>query len=470
MAAKIHPITIPKWGMEMTEGTLARWCKPEGSAIAKGDDLVEIETDKIVNVVEAPFSGILRRQMAKEAETHPVGRLIAIIADEGASDADIDAFVASYGGGAAEPAAKAASAPATAKAAPAPEPVAAAAKTGLSGDEIKRQIDALPHGISPVAARVAERQGIDLSGITGTGRLGRVSLADVEARAGRALSQPRVNASPVARRLARERGIDMTLVRGSGKNGRIFKRDIEGFVQGFVAAEAGPATYRSEALTPMRRTIARRLVESKSTVPHFYLTIEVNCSALLSVRKSVNERLKSGIKVSVNDLLIRATGLALRDVPAANAQFGGDEIRYFNQADVSVAVAIDGGLVTPVIRAADRKPVTRIAEEMQTLAARARAGRLTSDDITGGTIGLSNLGMYGIRQFDAVINPPQGSILAFGVIEERPANVDGQLALAPLMSVTMSCDHRVIDGAVGAEFLKAFRLLVENPVSLVMVE
>lgn len=458
MSKSIFPVVMPKLGMEMTEGQIAQWHFAEGDELTLGADLAEIETDKLSMAYEVEFEGRLKHVMAEEGVVYPVGELLAVIAAEGVSDAEIEAFVASYKAGNAE----ASTAP--------DEEVQAAAEAESAGAGTVEPRD--EQDVSPIAARLAAARGISLAGIEGTGRLGRISLADVERSVGEAVGRNTnaSNASPAARRCARHKGIDLSQVTGTGPKGRILKSDVEAAAKPSPAVEpaiVGPASYRSEPVSLMRKTIARRLVQSKTEAPHHYLRVELHMAQLMALRKGMNARLSGG-KISVNDLLVKAVGLALNDVPEANVQYTDDELRYFEQADVGVAVAIDGGLVTPIVRGACQKPVVAISREVAKLAASARSGGLRPSDIEGGTITITNLGMYGIQSFDAVVNPPQGAIVAVGAVETRPANVDGQLSLAPMMSVTMSCDHRAIDGAVGARYLAAFKALIENPVSLVM--
>lgn len=458
MSKSIFPVVMPKLGMEMTEGQIAQWHFAEGDAVTLGAELAEIETDKLSMAYEVEFEGRLKNVLAEEGVIYPVGELLAVIAAEGVSDKDIEAFVASYQG--AEPSQTEAE---TATGAPA-EP----ADEAEPASDDKQDVSTLD--VSPIAARLAAEKGVSLTGIVGTGRLGRISLADVERSAGQAVGRKTntLNASPAARRNARRRGIEISRVTGTGPKGRILKSDVEAAAVPSAKPEAiGPAAYRTEPASPMRKVIARRLVQSKTEAPHHYLRVELRMAQLMALRKGMNQRL-SDAKISVNDLLVKAVGLALSDVPEANVQYADDEMRYFDQADVGVAVAIDGGLVTPIVRGACRKSVVQISREVADLAAKARSGGLQLSDIDGGTITITNLGMYGIQGFDAVVNPPQGAIVAVGAVETRPANVDGQLALAPMMNVTLSCDHRAIDGAVGARYLAALKALVENPVSLVM--
>ena len=456
MSKSIFPVVMPKLGMEMTEGQIAQWHFAEGDELTLGADLAEIETDKLSMAYEVEFEGRLKNVIAEEGVVYPVGELLAVIAAEGVSDAEIEAFVAAYKSGSAQ----APDSPDEGEAGAVAEPADAGAVEPRAEQDV-----------SPIAARLAAAKGISLAGIEGTGRLGRISLADVERSVGEAVGRNTnaSNASPAARRCARHKGIDLSRVTGTGPKGRILKSDVEAAAALPAAAPetVGPAGYRSEPASLMRKTIARRLVQSKAEAPHHYLRVELHMAQLMALRKGMNARLSDG-KISVNDLLVRAVGLALNDVPEANVQYTNDELRYFDQADVGVAVAIEGGLVTPIVRGACKKSVVTISREVAKLAASARSGGLKPGDIEGGTITITNLGMYGIQSFDAVVNPPQGAIVAVGAVETRPANVDGQLALAPMMSVTMSCDHRAIDGAVGARYLAAFKALVENPVSLVM--
>ncbi|MEX2614709.1 MAG: pyruvate dehydrogenase complex dihydrolipoamide acetyltransferase, partial [Alphaproteobacteria bacterium] len=296
----------------------------------------------------------------------------------------------------------------------------------------------------------------------------------------------RIFASPLARRMAEQAGLELSGVTGSGPNGRIVKADVEAALAGGVASGAAApapaatptpkATAAAEGFEPdfdfqpasgMRKVIAQRLTESKQTVPHFYLTVDCQIDNLLKLRKELNSRSEE-YKLSVNDLIIKASGVALRKVPAANASWTGDGVKLYRSADISVAVAIEGGLITPVIRNAAGKGLEAISNEMKELAAKARDGKLQPEEYQGGTFSISNLGMFGIKQFDAVINPPQGAILAVGAGEQRPVVRDGALAVATVMSVTLSVDHRAVDGAVGAEFLAAFRKLIEDPMTMLL--
>jgi pyruvate dehydrogenase E2 component (dihydrolipoamide acetyltransferase) len=445
-------LKMPALSPTMEEGTLAKWLVKEGDTVASGDLLAEIETDKATMEFEAVDEGVVAKILVAEGtDGVKVGTVIAIIAEEG------------------EDAAAAGAAPAPKAEAQAATPVAAA---------------------SAASPPVAEK-GYGANPATDT-----PSATKEEVKAPAASSAPagggdRVKASPLARRIAESKGVDLSTLQGSGPNGRIVKADVEaGKAKPAAAATAAqadaapakaaeakpapapaaaPAGVPSETikLSNMRKTIARRLTESKQTVPHFYLTVDCNLDALLKLRGELNAGLEArGIKLSVNDLLVKALGVALVEVPDANVQFAGDTLVKFGRADISMAVAIPGGLITPVITDVANKPVSRIAAEAKDLATRARDGKLQPEEYQGGTASISNLGMFGIKQFDAVINPPQAMILAVGAGEPRPYVVGKELAVATVMTATGSFDHRAIDGAVGAQLMAAFKRLVEKPMGM----
>ena len=408
MSQKIFPITMPKWGIEMQQGTITEWHAAPGGALAKGAPLLDVETEKIVNSVEAPVAGTLRRIVAETGSTEAVGALIAVFADAAVSDAEIDAFIAGF-----KPADASfdhADAPA------APAETASAADAAADGEA----------RISPIARRIAERLGVDITQVKGTGRNGRVSKEDVEAYA----ASIGVQAGGIA---AAAPAVAPT-------------------------AAAGDGVVR-EKMTSMRATIARRLLESKQGIPHYRLAADVDLTALLARRAALRA---AGTEVSVNDLLVRACALTLVKHPAVNAQLQGDEVHKFPHADIAVAVATDGGLVTPIVRSADTKSAAQIGAETGDLAARARSGKLTREEITGGTFTLSNLGMFGIDRFDAIINPPQVAILAVGAGADRVIARGGSVVVAKVATLTLSCDHRVVDGAIGAQFLQALRQTIES--------
>jgi pyruvate dehydrogenase E2 component (dihydrolipoamide acetyltransferase) len=420
----------------VTEGAIQTWIASAGQTIAAGDPLAEIETEKAVVEYAAEVGGTVARLLAEPGENIAVGAPIAVILAAGESDDAVDAALAEAGVGA-EGVPAVTAAPAAPEPETAPEPAAPAAAAPAP----------TPAQTSPAAAQVVEPPSGD-----------------------------RVFASPIVRRLAKERGVDLAGVTGSGPDGRIVRRDLEGVQAGpaVAAAASGPAPRAdigaaaptAVPLTGMRRAIARRLTESKTTVPHFYVTAHCHVDALIELRRQVNATAEH--KVSLNDFVLKAVAGALRAVPASNAIWGGDVIHRFEQVDLAVAVAVEGGLLTPVLRGVDTMTLTQVAAAVGDAAERARAGKLRQDELEGGSFSVSNLGMYGVDEFSAILNPPQSGILAVGAAKERAIVVDGQLAVGNVMTVTLSADHRVIDGAVAAEWMKAFVALIENPVGILI--
>ncbi len=420
-------ILMPALSPTMEEGKLAKWLVKIGDKVKSGQIIAEIETDKATMEVESIDEGIV----------------LELLAPEGAEGVRVNAVIARLSGedGPAPKAAASAPMPASKAAAPpaVPAPAARVAKAAIVPHAEGARIAA-----SPLARRIAQTMGIDLSGIIGSGPNGRVVKKDLEKavpnNGSRALTTMPVQALAEAPRPAKtlsELGYD-------------------------------PASYELKPMDGMRRTIARRLTDSFRDVPHFPLNIDLEIDALLNFRKEINTALEAeGVKLSVNDFVIRACALALRRVPAANASFTPEGIALHRHADIAVAVAIEGGLITPIIRAAETKSVREISSEMTDLAARARARKLKPNEFQGGTFSLSNLGMMGIRSFASILNEPHGAILSVGAGEQRPVARNGALAVASVMSVTLTCDHRVVDGAIGAEFLKELRNLIEKPLGLV---
>ena len=420
-------IKMPALSPTMEEGTLAKWLVKEGDTVKSGDLLAEIETDKATMEFEAVDEGVIGKILIAEGTDNvKVGTVIATInGDDEAAPAPKAAAKAEAPKAEAAPVEAPKAAPAEARPAPTPAPVAAA----------------------PVAGE-------------------------------------RVKASPLARRIAAEKSIDLAALSGTGPNGRIIRADVEGAKGGAAPAAAvasgvaasvpapKPATvpdipHEATKLSNVRKTIARRLTESKQTVPHIYLTVDIRLDALLKLRGDLNKALEPrGVKLSVNDLIIKALAVSLIQVPKCNVMFTPDQLISFSRADISVAVSTPGGLITPIIVDAANKGVAAISTEMKDLAARARDNKLKPEEYQGGTASLSNMGMYGIKQFEAVINPPQGMIMAIGAGEKRPYVVDDALAVATIMSATGSFDHRAIDGADGAELMQAFKALVENPLGM----
>ncbi len=456
-------ILMPALSPTMEKGNLAKWLKKEGDSVKSGDILAEIETDKATMEVEAVDEGILAKIVVPEGTADvPVNDLIAVIAEEGEDPKSVSA-------------APAASAPASPE--PAPRPSEKPAETAVQATPAPAAAPAIAPSPAPAAAPKAQGE--------------------------------RIFASPLARRIAKDAGLDLGQVKGSGPHGRIIERDVRAAVETGVgkapaaaaqapaapapkpAAAAGGAlaqgmsleqvkamyaadSYEEVALDGMRKTIAKRLLESKQTIPHFYLTIDVELDSLLALRTQLNDAAtkdkdgKPAYKLSVNDFVIKGLALALQRVPHANAVWAEDRVLRFKHSDVGVAVAIEGGLFTPVIRKAEMKSLSAISAEMKDLAGRARNKRLKPEEYQGGTTAVSNLGMFGIREFAAVINPPHASILAVGAGEKRVVVKNDAPAVVQAMSVTLSCDHRVVDGALGAELLQAFKGLIENPMGMLV--
>lgn len=429
-------LKMPALSPTMEEGTLAKWLVKEGDTVAAGDLLAEIETDKATMEFEAVDEGTIAKILVAEGtDGVKVGTVIAIIAEEGEDAASVDA-------------------PKADKA----EPKAEQAKAETGAEEARKQ-EVSEEKSTPTPA--AKREEGD-----------------------------RVKASPLARRIAAEKGIDLSALGGSGPNGRIVKADVEGAKPGAAApkheAAAAPAPaaapsgeakavwfddsipHEIEKLSNIRKTIARRLTEAKQTIPHIYLTVDIRLDALLKLRGELNKGLESrGVKLSVNDLLIKALAVALEATPKCNVTFLGNEMVSYKRADISVAVSTPSGLITPIIRDAANLSLSKISTQMKELAGRAKDNKLKPEEYQGGTASISNMGMFGIKQFDAVINPPQGMILAVGAGDKRPYIVDDALGVATVMSATGSFDHRAIDGADGAQLMKLFKELVESPLGMI---
>lgn len=397
-------IFMPALSPTMETGTLTKWLVKEGDTVESGTMLAEIETDKAIMEYESIDDGVVGRIMVADGtENIAVGTLIAILLEEGEDASAMDSISSIK------------AAPAEVKTAAAVAPVVTAAPVAPKGD--------------------------------------------------------RIFSSPLARRIAAQKDINIADVPGTGPRGRVIKRDVEAYTPAAKPAAMssleGDAPFEEIKLSNMRKTIAKRLTESKQTVPHFYLGVDIELDNLLAARKELNS-LSDEYKISVNDFIIRACALALKAVPEANVQFGGDVMRHYSRSDISVAVAIPGGLITPVIRGAEQKGLRQISDEIKMLAKKAREGKLMPEEYTGGTFSISNLGMMGIKQFQAVINPPQAAILAVGSGEERVIIKDGKMTPATVMSVNLACDHRAIDGAVGAKFLGAIKTFLEHPSTMLL--
>lgn len=440
-------IKMPALSPTMEEGTLAKWLVKEGDTVKSGDIMAEIETDKATMEFEAVDEGVIAKILVSEGSDNvKVGTVIAILAEEGEDASSVQAPSKSE-------------TPAPAK--PMPTDPTDPNKTGSEAKPAERTIEqAEDHGKPADSGKPA-----------GNG--------------GRAI------ASPLARRIASQKGLDLSAVTGSGPNGRIVKADVENAQPGQAKAAAPAAStsapaetaaapaaapkpaqvpdipHEASKLSNMRKTIARRLTESKQQVPHIYLTVDIRLDALLKLRGELNAGLESrGVKLSVNDMLIKALGVSLMAVPKCNVMFTPDQLISFKRADISVAVSTPAGLITPIVSEADTRSLSSISTTMKDLATRARDNKLQPHEFQGGTASISNMGMFGIKQFEAVINPPQGMILAIGAGEKRPYIVDDQLGVATVMSATGSFDHRAIDGADGAELMKVFKELVERPLAM----
>jgi len=467
MMPDIRPFCMPKWGIEMTEGTLADWKVAEGDTFAKGQLLCLIETAKITNEVEAEYDAVLARVLVPAgAEAQPVSTLLAVTAQAGTSAEEIDAFIAAF-----RPANAPTNPNAGAREDAAPAPAPAPAPRPIQTNR----------AISPEAPKLAEASGLDIEPIEGSGRHGRITLQDVQ----QALNAParpvlvgtlalaeegKAFASPLARRIAAQHGIDLSGVKGTGPRGRISKADV-------LALVATPAPMQGAAFAPVpnppaivpfdrvRKVVAQRLTQAKQEIPHFYLRSSARLDELLALRKTAN--LVLGARASINDYLVRATAIALARHPDVNVQVHGATIHRFAHADIAMAVASPNGLVTPVVRQADRQSVAQIAQATAALIDKAKAGRLSLGDMEGGTFSISNLGMFGVEEFTAIINPPQAAILAVGAaaraVCERP---DGSAGFETRLALTLSVDHRAIDGAAAAQFLATLKGLIEAPEAL----
>jgi pyruvate dehydrogenase E2 component (dihydrolipoamide acetyltransferase) len=417
-------IKMPALSPTMTTGTLAKWLVGEGDRVNSGDVIAEIETDKATMEVESVDDGVMAKIFVDAGtENVAVGAVIAVLAEDGETASDV-------------------------------------AKAGL-------QEPSSPVPVTSVAAEAKERA--EPAPVTAA------PVKAVPAPKTKSSDKPRIFASPLARRIAADRNIALEGITGSGPYGRILRRDVESAATAPIAqttAALAGATQQGDsylvANSQMRKAIASRLQDSKQQAPHFYLTVDCVIDNLLEARKSLNAKAAEGIKISVNDMIIRAAAMALIAVPEANASWEGENTRLFRHADIAMAVAIDGGLITPIVWAAEQKGLAALSQVTADLAARARDGKLAANEYTGGSFTISNLGMFGVREFAAVINPPHGGILAVGAGEQRPIVIDGNLAVATVMSVTLSADHRAVDGAVGARWLQAFKGFVENPVTMLL--
>jgi len=437
MATKV---IMPKLSPTMEEGQISRWLKKEGDKVSMGEPLAEIDTDKATMEMQALGNGVLRKILIGEGQSAPLGQLIAVI---GEPDEDIASLLSE---------------------AP-PQPQVTEQKETDSPPPVPDVAQPQPQAKAAAAAsRAPAPRPVD------NGRQPQPAASD----------SGRMIVSPLAARMAAEAGIDLRSLQGSGPGGRIIKRDIEEALSQSQAAPAAPtyppvvestrfgaSAYRDEPASEIRKVIAKRLVTSLGPVPHFFLTTEIEMDRAAEMRRGINA-LDPDLKISINDVIIKVAATALLQHPQVNASFQEKFVRYYERADVGVAVAIEDGLITPVVRSADQKSLSQIAAEVRELAERARSRKLKPEEYTGATFSISNLGMFGIDEFTAVINPPEGAILAVGAMNAKPVVRDNEIVVRQMMRVTMSCDHRVIDGATGAKFLQTFKKILENPLYLVV--
>ena len=415
-------ILMPALSPTMEEGTLAKWLVKEGDEVRSGDLIAEIETDKATMEVEAADEGVIGKILVSEGqESIKVNQPIAVLLenDESLSDLVIENNVT---------------------------------------DEPNELIEQTKVEISDVVVPNNEPKDKSVS---------EEANSKINYNLSKSSNSSRLFATPLAKRLAKQMDIDLSLLKGSGPNGRILKFDVENFKgdKKFNTNQVSISNDTSEIVknSSMRKTIAERLVKSKNEAPHFYLSIDCNIEELLKARSSINSMSNGEYKISVNDMIIKAASSTLIKVPKANASWENENTRYFKNTDISVAVAIEGGLITPIVKNVESKGLQEISQDMKVLAQKAKEGKLMPEEYVGGSFSISNLGMYGIKEFSAVINPPQGCILAVGAGEQRAIVINNQISIATMMTVTLSCDHRVVDGAVGAEFLSKFKEFVENP-------
>jgi len=433
MATKV---IMPKLSPTMEEGQISRWLKKEGDKVSMGEPLAEIDTDKATMEMQALANGVLRKILINEGQSAPLGQLIAVI---GEANEDIASLLTEAPApAAAKPEEEKKPEPEKAAEQPAPQAKAAAASAqpqpSVDNGHQPQRAPSSDSGrmiVSPLAARMAAEAGIDLRSLQGSGPGGRIIKKDIEA----ALSQPKAEAAAPLRLVP--------------------------------TPQVGASAYRDEPASEIRKVIAKRLVTSLGPIPHFFLTTDIEMDRAGEMRRGINA-LDPDLKISINDIIIKVTAAALMQHPQVNASFQEKIVRYYEHADIGVAVAIEDGLITPVVRAADQKSLSQIAAEVRELAERARSRRLKPEEYTGATFSISNLGMFGIDEFTAVINPPEGGILAVGAMTAKPVVRDNEIVIRQMMRVTMSCDHRIIDGATGAKFLQTFKKILENPLYLVV--
>ena len=453
-------IVMPQMGYDMHEGKVVRWLKKEGEEVTRGEVIAEIETDKATVEYEAYTGGVMAKIVAEEGVAIPVGGLIAVMTAPGEAipeDILTDAAIAS----------KAAPPAPAAAAVEAPESPIPAAAAPADTEEVRA---------SPLARRLAKERGFDLATITGTGPGGRITEADIPeqgaaaAPAALASSNGYIKASPLAKRLARERGIDLATLTGTGPGGRVIEADVPEHAVPAAAGSAAPATLVSEnvELSRMRQAIARVTSDSKRDAPHFYVAVDVDMTKAMSFRRDLNDELDAEDRVSVNDLIVKASAIAIGRHPKFNSFFRDDHLQMNAAINVGIAIALESGLIVPGLNGCERKSLVEIAAASRDLVSRANSGTLRNDEYSGTTFSVSNLGAFDIESFTAIIFPPHAAILAVGTVKEQPVVRDGELAIAQIMKATLSTDHRVADGAEAAQFLVEIKKLLQNPISLVI--
>ena len=482
---EIKVLEVPKWGLSMQDATVNEWLVAVGEAFAIGQPVCELESSKIMNEMEAPFASTLRMILANPGDTVDVQGPLALCCDEVVSDEELVSFSKALSGsqhGLSDPEQNKQEAELSDY-----ESVASEVAVGDNHQTryVEKDGEAVPEtlrgycddgvNVTPRARKFAKKHDINLQQIDGTGRAQRISIADIVSSvqsAGGDLSfvpqtgahSNQSSATPAAKVLAQKLGIKLSSVAGSGPKGKITKDDVVRFDSESRDKEKS-TSFESKSLTGMRRTIAKRLSDSKLSAPHYRVAIDCNLDELLKARKWINKQYDD-INVSVNDFIVKASALALLEVPELNVQFDGETIKHYQHVDMAVAVAMPNGLVTPIIAHADTKSLRQISSEIKNLVTKAKAGTLQSHEFQGGTFTVSNLGMFGISQFDAIINPPQAAILAVGASRQTPTVVDGEIVIADIVTFNLSSDHRIIDGALAARFLSVLKTLIENPVAL----
>ena len=494
MSERIQAIVMPKLGLSMTEGMVTKWYVSKGSKVEAGDIIADIETSKITNELEALQSGVIEGNLTQEGLDVPVGTLLGLIIQEDVTQEEVDSFISSFDQTKIED-------PGLAIQDPKSEgPKDDSDHSSTSGRQHKVSTEAIfiPEELigvtdidqinaSHLAKKMAVKLKIDLSKIEGSGRRGRISKSDIKKAIANKTASPkiekvaetsfkpidsgdsRISATPLARKMALQHGIDLTQIIPTGRNNRISRTDVESYLNQLNqtpstedVGEIISSDYEEITISSMRKRIGQRMTESVQRAPHFRLSIDVNVDDLLKVRNELNER-DSKTRISINDMLIKACASALTEVPEVNAQYDGATLRRFKNAHIAVAVALKNGLITPVVKATNKKSIAEISHVVSDLANRAKTGHLSPDEITGGTFTISNLGMLGITSFDAIINPPQVAILAVGKRQRVLIEGDPQPIFGSVVNLTLSCDHRVIDGAIGARFLASLKEKLENP-------